>query len=1062
MRERNGISMATRGMSANIGKFRLTITLLIIVAGSGCQRLSADMSSDIAPSLQPSLALAPTDSLQHSLFREEDRHAPYDDRLQAYLRIRAGLNDPDDRVAAEDSLFRRWEAHPDDFLCIDAAVTEHQFLRRQDAYERMVALAAGDDSTSAVARFVFARRKWGRRSDAIDAFWAASARADELDPLQRLWLTYRLALVESRAGRHADGIARLAAHLEEAWHEGGPVLAGLYWYDIARSSLWAGSLGDALVACADAAACARRAHAPYLEIQVRLLQGQICDARCEYDVARSIFTECETLAIAEGYPNWTRVAVGRLAILAHSRGDLSGELAMIHRTRELAVATRDTFGIIKSILGIGSVHRRAVAPDSVLYWMHRAEDLDATWTGGRAANAITEAWMWIDLQEGQFASADSLLSLVKARDSRQGDTRSVGSLLIDLVQQDLETGRVAQAIEHLAAAEARSDQLFLSSGNQDPAWELLLIGARVRARQGDLGAARDRLRRAAEHPFATQNLQTSWRFQQCRAEVAALAGDDATAVDAYQQCLELATRMRDDPLIDRSQVRLGEILIRDGRLAEARALFAANLDTPVFWPRIAARLFTGIAWAREADVGNASRCFEEVDAMLTHDAPRDLRSRLRLEQARIAASRDDPKLANQLLGDVVFVRGEAVDDVENEVVRAAQHGLAREVAEFTASLLWDFPQVRTRGDGGATAFVRVARILRGRTRELPVPAKRDDPLAVFLLGDQRAFVWVTNNGHWWWSELPDRQRIATLARDVITDMEYPDRVVDWVAARELASILLTQVWSHWPAGGTLEIVPDAELIDLPWAALPEPMQPEAAVPDGAPVLVIDHGPVVLGDLTLDRPVDLPAPTPAVRPLLVLANNDARHGNDGLRQAESEGKAVAALWPAGRVEMLMGERATWNEVRSLDIARFGTIHVASHATFLPGAPEYSALLLAGSPGGGLTPREIRSLPLDAALVYLSCCETARVANDRGLSTDSFVRSFLGAGAVAVVASSIKVDDDAARMLAERFYHHLLAGTTRAAALRTAQIEVRMASKSWQHPYYWAFTAVHTAF
>ena len=56
---------------------------------------------------------------------------------------------------------------------------------------------------------------------------------------------------------------------------------------------------------------------------------------------------------------------------------------------------------------------------------------------------------------------------------------------------------------------------------------------------------------------------------------------------------------------------------------------------------------------------------------------------------------------------------------------------------------------------------------------------------------------------------------------------------------------------------------------------------------------------------------------------------------------------------------------------------------------------------------------------------------------------------------MLASPIRVDDEAGAALAESFYRHWLQGTEKAEALRAAQLDLRLNHPRWSHPYYWAF-------
>ena len=67
----------------------------------------------------------------------------------------------------------------------------------------------------------------------------------------------------------------------------------------------------------------------------------------------------------------------------------------------------------------------------------------------------------------------------------------------------------------------------------------------------------------------------------------------------------------------------------------------------------------------------------------------------------------------------------------------------------------------------------------------------------------------------------------------------------------------------------------------------------------------------------------------------------------------------------------------------------------------------------------------------------------------------LRGFLAAGVRSVAASLWPADDAATAALMVRFYSLLAGGRTKAAALRTAQREVR---DRYPHPYHWAAFAL----
>jgi len=109
-------------------------------------------------------------------------------------------------------------------------------------------------------------------------------------------------------------------------------------------------------------------------------------------------------------------------------------------------------------------------------------------------------------------------------------------------------------------------------------------------------------------------------------------------------------------------------------------------------------------------------------------------------------------------------------------------------------------------------------------------------------------------------------------------------------------------------------------------------------------------------------------------------------------------------------------------------------------------------------GDLEAHEIYRLDLRrVGLVTLSACDTGRGLVSRGDEIWGFTRSFLGAGAPALVVSLWPVEDQATEQLMGRFYTSLRGGgasrgVTRE-ALRAAQLELLREART-AHPFFWA--------
>lgn len=159
----------------------------------------------------------------------------------------------------------------------------------------------------------------------------------------------------------------------------------------------------------------------------------------------------------------------------------------------------------------------------------------------------------------------------------------------------------------------------------------------------------------------------------------------------------------------------------------------------------------------------------------------------------------------------------------------------------------------------------------------------------------------------------------------------------------------------------------------------------------------------------------------------------------------EAQTLARLFPDART--LIGEEATAAKVREL-APDSGLLHFAAHGLFRPEAPLLSAVRLADT---WLAAQDVYNLELSASLVTLSACESGlgRVAGGDDLI--GLVRGFLYAGTPSLLVSLWMVEDESITKLMAEFYKALLAGQTKAQALRRAQMAL---IEENDHPYLWA--------
>jgi tetratricopeptide (TPR) repeat protein len=179
-----------------------------------------------------------------------------------------------------------------------------------------------------------------------------------------------------------------------------------------------------------------------------------------------------------------------------------------------------------------------------------------------------------------------------------------------------------------------------------------------------------------------------------------------------------------------------------------------------------------------------------------------------------------------------------------------------------------------------------------------------------------------------------------------------------------------------------------------------------------------------------------------------------YGGERLAQVGVELETLAGLFPAAD---LFGEAEATAEQLLADAPRYGVLHLAAHACFRADHVMLSSLRLADR---RLTLAEIARLRLGAELVTLSGCETGH-GRLYGADLISLACGFLGAGVRSLLVSLWRVDDATTARLMGGFYQALKRGEGRAAALRTAQLELLALGRdqpaehgAYRHPAYWA--------
>lgn len=242
------------------------------------------------------------------------------------------------------------------------------------------------------------------------------------------------------------------------------------------------------------------------------------------------------------------------------------------------------------------------------------------------------------------------------------------------------------------------------------------------------------------------------------------------------------------------------------------------------------------------------------------------------------------------------------------------------------------------------------------------------------------------------------------------------------AIRIVSDALIAPVAAGLESGSPLIVVPYRELalVPFPLLTLPDGTQMAQAhavsvVPSFATLALLRHqSQSSLGALYFVAGDPVTDPRYHLIPL-EGAVEEATQVRDSL---------VGAGISASQISFRVKEQATETEYRrSGRGARL--VHLACHAALRDPASQ-SALFLAADAvnDGQLYPAEISMIHLDDAIVFLSACQTG-LGHPTADGVLGLSRSFLEAGARAVIMSLWKVADESTAVLAKYFYQRFLA-------------------------------------
>lgn len=404
------------------------------------------------------------------------------------------------------------------------------------------------------------------------------------------------------------------------------------------------------------------------------------------------------------------------------------------------------------------------------------------------------------------------------------------------------------------------------------------------------------------------------------------------------------------------------------------------------------------------------------------------------------------------------LRREKPDEAQVAKLRASVTRARLDYEDFETRLYVTHPELRLqRGEAPIIKADEIDSLLRTEA----------SALLEYVVGEDKTYLFVVTKGK---SQADVRVYTLPVKRDELAQLiesfrrQLSARDLGFRApAAKLYDLLIKPAAAQLRGRTSLIIAPDNTLWDLPFQALRSERSrfliEEAAIGYTPSLTVLREMTKRQRNRNSDPASLLALGNPAVgNETIKRVAVNLRDGKlEPLPEAEEEVKALRKLYGASRSTVYVGADAREDRVKR-EAGRARILHFATHGILNNAAPMYSHLALAeGGEGedGLLEAWELMQLDLQADLVVLSACETARGRFGAGEGMIGLSWAMFIAGVPSLVVSQWKVESAGTRDLMVNFHHGLVSKPqlTKAEALREAALKL-MKNPETSHPFYWA--------
>jgi FimV-like protein len=541
-----------------------------------------------------------------------------------------------------------------------------------------------------------------------------------------------------------------------------------------------------------------------------------------------------------------------------------------------------------------------------------------------------------------------------------------------------------------------------------------------------------------------------------RARTYLLLGKFDQAAGEYKEAMQIATRINDNDFLRRWQADLTSVYIAKGDYQSARSLIQQILSAGD--KEASVRQATELNAARLARLeGNLPQAAKELDRLSQQiESSRENRDpkidrETHLERAQVFVAMKNTREARREFKAALNTADSARQKIKNDEFRLTYFIELREIYQTYVAFLVAQGQP---DEALRVAEMGHARLLAEKLHASKNPGETSDfkhfaqarkaVILSYQTAPARSYMWVTSADSTKMFELPGESQLKALIERHNAPILDGRSMAQDQEGRHLYEILIAPAAEIFTAQNNVIVIPDGPLSDLNFETLIPPGP-------GAHYWLESAVVTVAPSLTLL----LAQEQPPIRPASILAVGDAHPSDPALPLlGDSELQALRKIY-GEKCRFLKGVEATPAAFLNKHPEQFSLIHLSAHALTSKEGPlnSYFALSPDANNDYKLYAHDLSKLPpLQARLVTLSACQSARARNVPGEGLVGLAWAVLSAGASNVVASLWNVPAPDTSRLMRSFYSHLNAGEPPAKALHSAKLEIALAKGST--PYEWA--------